>query len=165
MLLKKAECWRIDASELCWRRPLRVPWTARRSKQSFLKEMHLFFFFFQFYLFIYFNFILFFKLYITVLVLPNIKMNPPQVYMCSPSWTLLPPLSPHHPSGSSQCTRIFTGRTDTEVEAPTLWPPDGKCWLIRKDPDAGKDWRQEEKGTTEDEMVGWHHQLNGPEFG
>ena len=57
---------------------------------------------------------------------------------------------------------IFIARTDTE--APILWPPDAKNWLIRKDPDAGKDWRQEEKGTTEDEMVGWHHQLNGCEF-
>ena len=54
---------------------------------------------------------------------------------------------------------IFTGKTDVEAEAPILWPPDVKNWLIRKDPDAGKDWRQE-KGTTEDEMVGWHHQLN-----
>ena len=57
---------------------------------------------------------------------------------------------------------ILIGRTD--AEAPMLWPPDVKSWLIRKDPDAGKDWRQEEKGTTEDEMVGWHHQLNGHEF-
>ena len=52
------------------------------------------------------------------------------------------------------------GRTDAEVETPILWPPDAKSWLIRKDPNAGKDWRQEEKGTTEDKMVGWHHQLN-----
>ena len=59
---------------------------------------------------------------------------------------------------------IFTGRTDAEVEAPILWPPDVKIWLIGKDPDAGKDWGQEEKGMTEDEMVGWHHQLNGYEF-
>ena len=51
-----------------------------------------------------------------------------------------------------------------KVEAPTLWPSDAKSWLIGKDPDAGKDWRQEEKGTTEDEIVGWHHQLNGLEF-
>ena len=56
----------------------------------------------------------------------------------------------------------FTGRTN--AEAPVLWPPDAKSWLIRKDPDAGKDWKQEEeKETTEDEMVGWHHQLNGHE--
>ena len=54
---------------------------------------------------------------------------------------------------------IFIGRTD--VETPILWPPDGKSWLIWKDPDDGKDWGQEEKGTTEDEMVGWHHRLNG----
>ena len=55
-------------------------------------------------------------------------------------------------------------RTDAEAEVPILWPPDRKNWLIRKDHDAGKDWRQEEKGKTEDEMVGWHHQLNGQEF-
>ena len=53
---------------------------------------------------------------------------------------------------------VFIGRTDVEAEAPILWPPDTKSQLIRKDPDAGKDWRQEEKGMTEDEMVGWHHQ-------
>ena len=57
---------------------------------------------------------------------------------------------------------IFIGRTD--AEAPIVRPPDMKSWFIRKDPNAGKDWRQEEKGTTEDEMVGWHHQLNGHEF-
>ena len=61
-------------------------------------------------------------------------------------------------------TWIFIGRTDDEAEAPILWPPDAKSWLIRNDPDAGKDWRRGEKGTTEDEMVGWHHQLNGHEF-
>ena len=59
---------------------------------------------------------------------------------------------------------IFIGRTNAEAEAPILWPPDVKNWLIRKDPDAGKDWRQEEKGTTEDKMVGWHHWLDGHEF-
>ena len=59
---------------------------------------------------------------------------------------------------------IFTGRTDAETEVSTLWPPDGKSQLIRKDPDAGKEWRQEEKGMTEDKMVGWHHRLNGHEF-
>ena len=59
---------------------------------------------------------------------------------------------------------IFTGRTDAEAEAPILWPPDVRNWLIRKDPDAGKNWRQEEKGTTENEMIGWHHQLVGHEF-
>ena len=60
---------------------------------------------------------------------------------------------------------VFIGSTDAEAEGPILWPPDAKSWLIRKDPDAGKDWGQEEKGTTEDEMVGWHHRLNGHEFG
>ena len=56
---------------------------------------------------------------------------------------------------------VFIGRTDVEAEIPVLWPPDVKNWLIGKDPDSGKDWRQEERGTTEDEMVGWNHQLNG----
>ena len=101
--IKKAECRRINAFELwCWRRLLRVPWTARRSNQSILKE--------------------------------------------NQSW-------------------MFIGRTDVEAETPKLWQPDAKSWLIWKDPDAGKHWGQEEKGTTEDEMVGWHHQLNGHGFG
>ena len=59
---------------------------------------------------------------------------------------------------------VFIGRTDAEAETPIVWPPDAKSWLTGKDPDAGKNWRQEEKGTTEDEMVGWHHRLNGQEF-
>ena len=71
-------------------------------------------------------------------------------------------IQPVHPKGNQSW--LFTGRTDAEAEAPSLWPPDAKSWLIWKDPDAGKDWRQEEKGTTEDEMVGWHHRLNGHEF-
>ena len=71
-------------------------------------------------------------------------------------------IQPVHPKGNQSW--IFIGRTDTEAETPILWPPDVKSWLIGKDPDAGKDWRQEEKGTTEDEMVGWHHWLNGHEF-
>ena len=97
--IKKAECWRIDAFKLwCWRKLLRVPWAARISNQSILKE-------------------------------------------------------------------IGPGRTDSEAETPILWSPDAKSWLIGKDLDAGKDWGQEEKGTTENEMVGWHHWLNGLEFG
>ena len=101
--VKKAEHRRIDAFELwCWRRLLRVPWTASRSNQSILKEDR--------------------------------------------SW-------------------VFFKRTDTEAETPILWPPHAKSWLIGKDPDAGKDWGQEEKGTTEDEMAGWHHWLNGRESG
>ena len=71
-------------------------------------------------------------------------------------------IQPVHPKGNQ--SRIFIGRTDAEAETPILWPPDAKNWLLGKDPDAGKDWRQEEKGTTEDEMVGWHHRLNGHEF-
>ena len=102
--IKKAEPRRIDAFELwCWRRLLRVLWTARRSNQSILKEI------------------------------------------------------------SPLC--VFIGRTDIEAETPILWPPHAKSWLIWKDPDARKDWGQEEKGTTEDEMVGLHHQLNGHGFG
>ena len=103
--VKKAEHQRINAFELwCWRRLLRVPWTARRSNQSILKEI-------------------------------------------SPEYSL-------------DRWMEFIQRTDAEVETPTLWPPDAKNWLIGKDPDAGKDWRQEEMGTTEGEMVGWHHWLN-----
>ena len=60
---------------------------------------------------------------------------------------------------------MFIGRTDVEAEIPIIWPPDAKSLLIGKDPDAGRDCGQEEKGTTEDEMVGWHHRLNGHEFG
>ena len=60
---------------------------------------------------------------------------------------------------------VFIGRTDVEAESPVFWPPDEKSWLIWKDPDAGKDWRWEEKVTTEDEMVGWHHQPSRNEFG
>ena len=67
-----------------------------------------------------------------------------------------------HPKGNQSW--IIMGRTDAEAETPILWPPDVKNWLIGKDPDAGKDWRWEEKGMTEDEMVGWHHWLNGHEF-
>ena len=59
---------------------------------------------------------------------------------------------------------MFIERTDAEAEAPILWPHDAKSWLIRKNPDAGKDWGQEEKGTAEDDVVGWHHRLSGREF-
>ena len=101
--IKKAEHQRIDAFEVgCWRRLLRVPWTARRSNQFILKEV------------------------------------------------------------SPECS--LEGLKD-EAETPILWLPDGKSWLIGKHPDSGKDWGQGEKGMTEDEMVGWHHQLNGHEFG
>ena len=71
-------------------------------------------------------------------------------------------IQPVHPKGNQSW--IFIGRTDAQAEMLILWPPDGKSQLIRKDPDAGKVWRQEEKGTAEDEMVGWHGQLNGHGF-
>ena len=101
-IIKKAECQRIDAFELwCWRSLLRVPWTARRSSQSILKEIS------------------------------------PE---CSLEGLML------------------------QLKLLILWLPDVKNWLIRKDPDARKDWRQEEKGTTENEMVGWHHWLDDHEF-
>ena len=100
--IKKAERQRIDAFELwCWRRCLRVHWTAKG-------------------------------------------------------------LKPLNPKGNQSW--IFIGRTDAWAEMPILWPPDVKNWLIEEDPDAGKDWRQEEKGMTGDEMVGWHHWLNGLSF-
>ena len=100
--IKKYEHQRIDAFELwCWRRLLGVPWMARRSNKSILKEI------------------------------------------------------------SPECS--LEGLV--EAETPILWPPDAKSWLIGKDPDAGKNWGQEEKGMTEDEMVGWHHRIDGHGFG
>ena len=71
-------------------------------------------------------------------------------------------IQPVHPKGDQ--SRVFIGRTDVEAETPIIWPPDAKNWLIWNDPDAGKDWRWEEKGKTEDEMVGCHHWLNGHEL-
>ena len=71
-------------------------------------------------------------------------------------------IQPVYPKGNQSW--IFIGRTDSEAETPTLWPPDVKNWLIGKEPDAGKDWRQEEKVVIEDEMVEWHHQCDGHEF-
>ena len=71
-------------------------------------------------------------------------------------------IQPVHPKGNQSW--IFIERIVAEAEAPILWPLDAKNWLIGKDPDAGKDWKQEEKGTTEDEMIAWHHQLDGHEF-
>ena len=72
-------------------------------------------------------------------------------------------IQPVHPKRDQSW--VFIGRTDVEAESPILWPPDAKSWPIWTDPDAGKDWEQEEKGTTEDEMVGWYHRLNGHGFG
>ena len=72
-------------------------------------------------------------------------------------------IQPVHPKRDQSW--VFIGRIDVAAETPVLWPPDAKSWLIWKDPEAGKDWRREEKGTTEDEMIGWHHRLNGHDFG
>ena len=71
-------------------------------------------------------------------------------------------IQPVHSKGDQPW--VFFGRNDAKAETPVLWPPHAKSWLIGKDSDAGRDWGQEEKGTTEDEMAGWHHQLNGREF-
>ena len=71
-------------------------------------------------------------------------------------------IQPIHPKGHQSW--VFIGRTDAEAETPILWPPDVKSSLIGKGPDAGRDWGQEEKGMTEDEMAGWHHRLDGHEF-
>ena len=71
-------------------------------------------------------------------------------------------VQPVHPKGDQSW--VFIVRTDAEAETPVLWPPHTKSWLIGKDSDAGRDWGQEEKGMTEDEMAGWHHRLDGHEF-
>ena len=71
-------------------------------------------------------------------------------------------IQPVHPKGDQSW--VFIGRADAEAETPILWPPHAKSWLTGKDPDSGRDWGQEEKGTTEDEMAGWHHRLDGREF-
>ena len=71
-------------------------------------------------------------------------------------------IQPINPKGNQPW--IFIGMTDADAATPILWPPYAKNWFIGKDPDAGKDWRQKENGNTEDEMIGWHQQLNGHEF-
>ena len=77
-------------------------------------------------------------------------------------WTTIKPVKSINPKGNQSW--IFVRRTDVEADIPILWLPDAKNWLFGKDPDAGKDWRWDEKGMTEDEMPGWHHQLDGHEF-
>ena len=85
------------------------------------------------------------------------------VYWCF--WTVVLEKTLESPLDSKEIKTVNTkGKTDAETEVPIIWPPDVKSQLIRKDSDAGKDWRHEEKGTTEDEMVGWHHQLDGYEL-
>ena len=83
------------------------------------------------------------------------------MYRCLKNWSIFT-YGRKYPKGNQSW--IFIGRTDAETETPVFWPPDSKNWLIWKDPDAGKNWRWEEKGTTEDEIVGWHHRLNGHEL-
>ena len=100
-------------------------------------------------------------------VFASIKVQRHQFFCAQPSslWSkshIHTGLLPVNPKGNQSW--IFIGRTDAEAETPILWPPDVKNWFIGKDPDSGKDWRWEEKGTTEDKMVGWHHWLNGHEF-
>ena len=95
---------------------------------------------------------------------PKIK-SPSSIY-----WTILNSFSifimcPWNPLSKGDQSWVFIGRTNVEAETPILWPPDAKSWIIGKDLDSGKDWGQEEKGMTEDEMVRWHHWLNGHEFG
>ena len=72
-------------------------------------------------------------------------------------------VQPVHPKGDQSW--VFTAKTDVKAETPIVWPPHAKSWLIGKDPNAGRDWGQEEKGTTEDEMAGWYHQIDGHDFG
>ena len=78
------------------------------------------------------------------------------------AYVLWKEIQPVHSKGDQSW--VFFGRNDAEAETPVLWPPHAKSWLIGKDSDAGRDWGQEEKGMTEDEMAGWHHRLNGREF-
>ena len=110
------------------------------------------------------------------MVLPYIKMNPPQVNMCSPSWCFWTAVLEKTLESSLDCKEIkpvnpkekqswkFIGRTFVEAETPIIWPSDVKNWAIWKDSNAGKDWWQEDWGTTEGEIIGWHHWLNGHEF-
>ena len=146
--VKKAECWRIDAFELwCLRRLLRVPWTARRSIQSILKEIS-----------------------------PECSLKDwcwsrnsiTLATWCEELTHLKRPWWWERLKAGGEGD-VYRNATHFCVlilypETSVLWPPDVKNWLIWKDPDAGKDWRREEKGMTEDEMVGWHHWLDGHEF-
>ena len=154
--IKKAEHWRTDAFELwCWNRLLRVPWTARRSDQSILKvispEHSLERLMLKLKLQYFGHLMRRTDSFENTLMLGKIEgmMREDEI-------------QPVHPKRNQSW--IFIGRTDAEAETLILWPPDGKNWLTGKDPDARKDWRQEEKGATEDEMVWWHHRLTGHEF-
>ena len=153
--IKKAQRHRLDSFELwCGRKLLRVPWTARRSNQSILKEISPEYSLEGLKLKLqYFGYLMrkTYSLGKTVM-LEKILESPLD---CKK-------IKPINPKGNQPW--IFIGRIDAKAEAPILWPPDSKSQLTGKDPDARNDWRQEEKGMTEDEMVGWHHRLNGHEF-
>ena len=162
--IKKAECWKIDAFELwCWRRLLRVPWTARRSNHSILKEINPEYSLEELMLKLklqYFDYLMWRANSLEkTLILGKMEGRGDRDDREWDSWM----------ESLTQWTWVWASsgtcwRTDAEDEAPILWPPDAMNWLVRKAPDAGKDWRQEEKGTTADEVVGWHHQLNAHEF-
>ena len=153
----KAEHWRIDAFKLCcWRRLSRVPWTARRSNQSILKEIN--------------------PKYSLEGLMLQLKLQ----YF---GHRMQRTDSLKKTDAGKDWRQEKKGTTEKEMtgwhhwlnghefehvlgdgETPVLWPPHVKSWLIGKDSDAGRDWGQEEKGTTQDEMVGWYHRLNGYEF-
>ena len=143
--IKKAEC-RIDAFELwCWRRLLRVPWAARRSNQSILKEISPEYSLEGLMLMLKFSLVQSLS-HVQLFATPWTAAHQASLSITN-SWSLLK-LNVHQVS-------------DAEDWYTILWPPDAKNWLIGKDPDAGEDWRWEEKEMTEDEMIGWHHQLDG----
>ena len=99
---------------------------------------------------------------------PSRKLNTKELILWTVMWRRLESpldgkeIQPVHPKGDQSW--LFTVKTDAKAETPILWSPHAKSWLIGKDPDAGRDWGQKEKRTTEDEMAGWHHRLNGHEF-
>ena len=147
--LDHKESWdeRNDVFELwIWRRLLRIPWTKKRSNQSILKDFpgknsgvgcH----------------------FLLQEIFPSLGLNLGLLHSRQTLYHLN-----HQGSSKGNQSWLFIGRIDAEAETPILWPPDAKSWLIWKDADAGKDWRQEKKGITEDEMVRRHHWLNGHEF-
>ena len=161
--LKKAECQRIDALKLwCWRRLLRVPWTARRSNQSILKEINLDYSLERLMLKLqYFGHLMWELDYKESWVLKNWCFWTVVLEKTLESLLDCKEIQPVHPKGDQSW--VFIGRIDAETETPIFCPPDAKNWLIWKDSDAGDVWRWEEKGTTEDEIVGWHYWLDGHE--
>ena len=179
--IKKAEWWRIDAFELWyWRRLLGVPWTIRRSNQSVLKEINPEYSLEGLMLkpkLQYFGHLMqradsLKRLWcwerlkargegddIYKIVGCHHRLNGHEFYQAPGDCKEIQPV---HSEGDQPWD--FFGRNDAKAETPVLWPPYAKSWLIGKDSDAGRDWEQEEKGMPEDEMAGWHHQLDGREF-